>query len=70
MLQNGSKASFPLCVHNRVSLESVRNGLVKAVMKGAAKSFLKNYGIEFDELKTGFVCIDFAFHPHSQYYEK
>ncbi|EFO21742.2 hypothetical protein LOAG_06743 [Loa loa] len=50
---NGSKSSFSLCVHNRVSLGSVRSGAVKAVMKNAARSFLTFYGVEFVDLKTG-----------------
>ncbi|VDN42199.1 unnamed protein product [Gongylonema pulchrum] len=51
----GSKMSFPLCVHNQISLESVRNGLIKAVNKQAALRFLEIYDVEYAELKTGFV---------------
>ncbi|VDN38160.1 unnamed protein product [Gongylonema pulchrum] len=50
-----SKMSFPLCVHNQISLESVRNGLIKAVNKQAALRFLEIYDVEYAELKTGFV---------------
>ncbi|VDK82774.1 unnamed protein product, partial [Onchocerca ochengi] len=57
--ENGSKSSFSLCTHNRVSLGSVRSGAVKAVMKNAASSFLASYGVEFDDLKTGLdICLE------------
>ncbi|VDN06745.1 unnamed protein product [Thelazia callipaeda] len=53
------KSSFCLCAHNRVSLESVRSGGVKAVMKSPTIDFLKTYDVDFVHLKTGSdICLD------------
>ncbi|EJW76341.1 hypothetical protein WUBG_12749 [Wuchereria bancrofti] len=57
--ESGSKSSFSLCMHNRVSLGSVRSGAVKAVMKSAARNFLTSYGVKFVDLKTGSdICLE------------
>uniref|UniRef100_A0A915PF21 ubiquitinyl hydrolase 1 n=1 Tax=Setaria digitata TaxID=48799 RepID=A0A915PF21_9BILA len=57
--ENRSKSSYCLCTHNRVSLGSVRSGIVKAVMKNAAKNFLTSYGVKFVDLKTGSdICLE------------
>lgn len=41
-----ASSSYSLCSHGRVSLESVRGGVIKAVNKDAAKQLLKRYCVQ------------------------